>query len=301
MSWNFPYRGETEILERTNRSSAPGDFLALEDGITHYQLGGPKSGSPIVLVHGFSVPFFIWDPTFDFLIRQGFRVLRYDLFGRGYSDRPALHYDIHCFTKQLKDLLEKLGIEKQVHLFGLSMGGPIVASFTVHFPERICKLVLIDPAGTKSTSLSALLNVATLPGLGELLFGLFGSESLVKGIASDFFGADLVETFQARYKVQMKYKGFKRAILRTIRNGMLGEFSTAYHKVGKLPIPALLLWGEQDRTVPFAYHSILRELMPEIEFHSIPNCGHVPHYEKPEVVNPILLSFLNRAASKPVP
>ena len=102
MSWSFPYLGETEELNEATRASAPGSFVQLSDGCTHYELGnsllpagapfGDNKGkgvrAPVVLVHGFSVPYFIWDPTFEFLTKSGFRVLRYDLFGRGYSDRP---------------------------------------------------------------------------------------------------------------------------------------------------------------------------------------------------------------------
>ena len=88
MPWTFPYLGETEELNDTVRANTPGSFVLLSDGYTHYELGGDENGEPVVLVHGFSVPYFIWDPTFDFLTKSGFRVLRYDLFGRGYSDRP---------------------------------------------------------------------------------------------------------------------------------------------------------------------------------------------------------------------
>ena len=85
-------------------------------------------------MHGFSVPYFIWDPTFKFLTKSGFRVLRYDLFGRGYSDRPKLRYDIDLFCKQLRELLDTLGFE-QINLMGLSMGGPITATFTARYPQ----------------------------------------------------------------------------------------------------------------------------------------------------------------------
>lgn len=94
MPWTFPYLSETEELNDAVRASAPGSFIELPDSCTHYELGGPQNGRLIVLVHGFSVPYFIWDPTFSFLTESGFRALRYDLFGRGYSDRPKVRYDI---------------------------------------------------------------------------------------------------------------------------------------------------------------------------------------------------------------
>ena len=121
MPWTFPYLGETAELDEAVRASAPGSFVRLSDGYTHYELDGPESGQPVVLVHGFSVPYFMWDPTFEFLTESGFRVLRYDLLGRGYSDRPKVRYDIDTFCQQLKELLDILGLE-QINLMGLSMG-----------------------------------------------------------------------------------------------------------------------------------------------------------------------------------
>jgi len=291
MPWTFPYLGETEELNDATRASAPGSFVRLSDGYTHYELGGPDTGKPIVLVHGFSVPYFIWDPTFAFLIKSGFRVLRYDLFGRGFSDRPKLRYDIDLFWVQLRELLDTLGFE-QVILMGLSMGGPITATFTARYPQRVNKLVLVDPAGAGPVTLPRLLNALTTPGFGELALGLFGRGQLVKGIESDFYNPTHFKAFFEKYMVQLKYKGFMRAILSTMRNGMLNSFAETYKQVGTQQTPAALFWGVNDKTVPFAHNADIRAAIPQIQFHAIENCGHIPHYEKPDEVNPILLEFL---------
>ena len=286
--------GETEDLDDVVRASLPGEFLKVENGFTHYQIGGPQTGQPVVLVHGFSVPYFIWDPTFEFLIGQGYRVLRYDLFGRGFSDRPRIRYTIDLFCKQLRDLLDTLEIGAPVHLLGLSMGGPIAATYATRYPGRVKRLILIDPAGACKVRLGPGPKVVTLPGLGELSFSLVGGKTLVKRIASNFFGPELVAQFQERYLVQMKYKGFRRAILSTFRNGMLGDFSSVYRKVGQQHLPVLLIWGENDRTIPLSQSEIIRNLIPTIEFHCIRNSGHIPHFEQAEAVNQILTEFLGQ-------
>jgi pimeloyl-ACP methyl ester carboxylesterase len=92
----------------------------------------------------------------------------------------------------------------------------------------------------------------------------------------------------------MQYKGFKQAILSTVRNGMLGSFMDCYQRIGKMDRPVLLFWGRQDHTVPFRYSNDLRQAIPHAEFHVIENSGHIPHYEKPEEVNPVLLGFLKK-------
>ncbi len=290
---SFPFFDETKELNESTRREATGSFIALTDGVTHYELGGPKDGKPVVLVHGFSVPFFIFDPLFDFLTSAGFRVLRYDLLGRGYSDRPNTHYDAHLFVRQLKELLDVLGMS-DITLLGLSMGGPVTISFIDQYPRFVRKHVLIDPAGAKEVSLTWLLKIIRIPILGELLIALFGSKSMIKSIASDFFDPELVAIFQEKYKVQMGFKGFKQAILSTIRNGMLDTFLETYKKVGALKKPTLIFWGMDDETTPYENHPLILQALPHAEFHAIENCGHLPHYEKPEIFNPILLEFLSK-------
>jgi pimeloyl-ACP methyl ester carboxylesterase len=290
---SFPYFGENYELNETVRQQADGSFVEFADGFTHYELGGPENGKPVVLVHGFSTPYFIFENTFTFLTNSGFRVLRYDLFGRGYSDRPQVDYDIHLFVRQLKSLLDVLGLKK-INLIGLSMGGPITASFISEYPEYVEKYVLIDPAGAEQVKVPLVVEALKMPIFGELALGLFGNATMLKGIASDLFDPEAVEHFQTQFKVQMQYKGFKRAILSTIRNGMLGSFYEAYARVGSLQKPTSLFWGTDDKTVPFEHSNIIIKAIPHIEFHAIDQCGHIPHYEKPEVVNPILLEFLSK-------
>jgi len=289
----FPYLDETHELNETARRAADGSFVALTDGVTHYELGGDPNGSSVVLVHGFSGPYFIFDTTFEFLTNAGFRVLRYDLLGRGFSDRPRAEYDIRLFVRQLKELIDTLGFT-QINLVGLSMGGAISAAFASQYPHYVIRHVLIDPAGGKPVALPAFIKALKIPVFGELAFGLFGSAGMLKGVASDMFNPEVVERFQKQYRIQMQFKGFKRAILSTIRSGMLESFYETFARLGELKKPTLLFWGRQDKTVPFHHHEAIRQALPHAEFHVIENCGHIPHYEKPEIVNPILLEFLSK-------
>jgi len=290
----FSYRDETKELNDLTRREASGAFIQLSDGFTHYEMSNPEAENTVVLVHGFSVPYFIYDPTFEFLTQSGFRVVRYDLFGRGFSDRPETRYNIDLFVRQLGDLLHALCFTRPATLVGLSTGGPITAAFTARHPERVNKLVLIDPVGARPLPFSRILKVAAMPIVGETIIKWIGIDGMYKIIASDFFDRRLVEEFQSQYIIQMHYKGFKRAILSTIRNHMLDSFMDDYRRLGKMNMLTLLFWGRNDPTVPFSHSAELRKAIPNIEFYVIENCGHIPHYEKPEEVNSILLEFLRK-------
>ncbi len=293
MNWDFIYRGEIKEIDDEVRASTGGSFIRLSDGFTHYELSGPDKGQPVVLVHGFSVPYFIFDPTFSFLADSGFRVLRYDLFGRGFSDRPHVKYNIDLFVSQLKELLEALDL-KQVNWIGLSMGGAIASAFTVNFPERVCKLILIDPVGVQHMPFSWKYKAAFLPGVSELILGMVSIDRMVQNIASGFFDPEHVKMFQDQCRAQMQYYGFKRALLSTLRNKTIDGFPEIYQRLGKLDMPVLLIWGRNDRTLPLEQSRNILSLVPQVEFHIIENCGHMPHYEKPEEVNSILADFLNK-------
>ena len=288
----FSYRDETKDLNELTRKEASGSFIQLSDGFTHYELSNPQSEETVVLVHGFSVPYFIFDPTFEFLTKSGFRILRYDLFGRGFSDRPEIGYGIDLFIRQLGDLLDALNLTSQVSLVGLSTGGPITAAFTTLSPGRVNKLVLIDPVGAKALPFSPFLKVAAMPFVGETILNQIRSDGTSENLVSHFFDRELIGEFRSQYMVQMQYKGFRRALLSTIRNRMLDSFLDVYERIGKMDKPVLLFWGRQDHTVPFKHSAVLRAAMPNMEFHVVEHCGHIPHYERPEEVNPILLKFL---------
>jgi pimeloyl-ACP methyl ester carboxylesterase len=290
---SFRFRGETLVLNAEARSCIPGSFVELAGGVTHYEMAGPPDGQVVVLVHGFSVPYYIWDPTLDALARAGFRVLRYDLYGRGYSDRPDTVYDLALFVRQLANLLFALNINQPIDLVGLSMGGAIAVTFTDQHPATVRKLCLIDPVGLPAKRLF-LANLVQAPVLGEWIMDLFGDRVLVSDLSSDFYRPDKFPDYQDRYRPPMRYAGFKRAILSTLRHGALGDITDTYKRVGGQARPALLIWGCEDQTIPFDTSEKAKAAMPHVEFHAIDEAGHVPHYERPEVVNPILIEFLKR-------
>lgn len=288
---------ETLSLNPSTRAALPGQYIALADGVTHYEIAGPEDGQPIVLIHGFSTPMFLWDPTFDALAAAGFRAVRYDLFGRGYSDRPEGPYNADRFDRQLLNLLDELGFsDVRVDLVGISMGGLIAINFADRHPERVRRLGLLDPAGfPMNATLRAL--ALFIPVLGEIIMSVAGDRWIIGGLPHDFYLLHKLPDYVEKYKKQLPYKGFKRALLSTMRQMDLTGAAEAYARVGAQGRRVLLIWGEHDVTVPFALHERVLAAIPHAEFHPIPEAGHIPHYERPEVVNPILIAFFQAEGS----
>ena len=278
-------------LDDAARRGIAGSFVGLSQGVVHYELTGPQSAPhTVVLVHGFSVPYFIWDPTFDALVASGMRVLRYDLFGRGFSDRPDVAYDADLFDRQLGELLDALGIHEPVDLAGLSMGGPIVVRFADRHPARVRSLVLVDPAYHGVARLEGWLRT---PGVGEYLMDVAVAPTMPQGQIDDFERPEGHADYVEKYRVQMRYHGFRRAILSTIRSAEHDpDTREAFARVGATELPVLIVWGRDDRSVPFAVSDEVRKAMPRAEFRPIDDAGHIPQYEKPAVVAPIIAGFL---------
>jgi pimeloyl-ACP methyl ester carboxylesterase len=285
------FRGEQLELDDHIRESLPGSFIRVSQGVTHYELAGPVYGPPVVFIPGFSVPYYLWDPPFDFLVGQGFRALRYDLFGRGYSDRPQAEYNADLFDRQLEDLLTALEIRLPVDLVGSSMGGILAVHFADRHPEKVRKLVLVDPAGLLD-GLGFPKSLLCIPFQGELLMDWLGTPMLVSGNRGDFFEPDAHPEYITQFQPQLQFRGFKQAVLSTLRSGILCGQEDVFGRVGRQRRPTLVIWGREDQVIPFAISQQVLAHLPGADFVVVEQAGHVPHYERPEIVNPILLNFL---------
>ncbi|HMQ54428.1 MAG TPA: alpha/beta hydrolase [Anaerolineae bacterium] len=271
---------------------ARGSTVMLPDGLTHYELSGPPAGQTVVLVHGISTPFFIWDFIVPPLTEAGFRVLRYDLYGRGHSATLDTDYDSALFIRQLSDLLYGLKIKTPVDLVGISLGGMIVALFTDRYPALVRKLGLMAPAGI-SLKPSFMLRLAGTRLAGELMVHL-GGKMLSAMAPKVFYKPERFREFLPKMEPQFKDKRYRRAVLSTMRLLSFIDITATYHRLGQESRPQLLIWGREDRTIPFETSATFKALMPRLEFHAIDQVGHVPPYESPEEVSRLLIEFLQR-------
>ncbi|MEO6445178.1 MAG: alpha/beta hydrolase [Gemmatimonadaceae bacterium] len=284
-AWVNPERAE---LDATVRAGAPGLFVGSSNGMTHFDLAGPDSGRVVVLVHGFSVPLYIWDSTAVALSGAGYRVIRYDRFGRGWSDRPDVAYDGALYDAQLDELLDSLQVTQPVDLMGLSFGGFVTAHFATTHAARVRTLTLVDPVAGSG----ALPWFMATPIVGPWIFQTLQVPGMADGQASDFLHPEHFPTWVDQYRPQMHYRGFGRALLRSIHTMSGTNFDSLYASAGRTGVPTLLVWGKQDQTVPIARADVVRRNIPQVQFLPVDSAGHLPHIEQSARVHAAILEFL---------
>ena len=271
-------------LDKQARSQAPGNFIDLPNGKVHYEQTGPSGAPPLVLVHGLSVPGFVWDPVFKPLGRIGFRVTRFDLFGRGFSDRPKGDYDVDFFTRQLTRVLDALGLTQPIYLAGVSMGGVITGNFALTCPERIDTLTLVNAAGMMPEPKGISRILSWWPGIAEARLHFLGTNLAVNGLQDDFHAMKPPAQYIEKVRQQLKFKGFNQALLSTLRSGILYHMAPMYKALGKTRCSIRLIWGLEDRVVPFDSCEKLKNYLPHARFFPVEKAGHLPQYERPNQV-----------------
>ncbi|HJQ40972.1 MAG TPA: alpha/beta hydrolase [Thermoanaerobaculia bacterium] len=229
----------------------------LADGVVRYELSGPTHGRVMVLVHGGGLATLdAWTPLMRFLNR---RILRYDLFGQGHSDRPRGTYNLDLFDRQLDHLLARLGISEPVDLVGHSMGGLIAATYAARRPERINSLTLLAPAGIE-TGLHWTVKLVQIPIVGEYLFRMFGRQMAAS-------------QYRQHGLKCLEFKGSRRALLSALRN-IPWNGADAFARVGGRQFPVLALFGGRDRTVPLSAAAQLARWIPHAEIHQLERATH---------------------------
>ena len=286
---------ETLELNDDERKKLPGSFIALKSGNTHYEMKG--EGETIVLTHGYATPYYIYDKLFDTFVKAGYRVLRYDLLGRGFSERVKADYTPELFAAQLNELTEALLGDESFYLVGTSMGGSVTTTFCRLYPGKVKKLILLAPAGIDSFKPPFYMKLSEIPGIGELLFSLIGAKSLLNGCASEMYYSPSEEKdyYMKSFADAFRYKGFVKCTLSSLRHTLMRTDKTilGYKAVAQSKIPFLCIWGKIDKTMPYYQAERLLEVCPDVKLITYEKSGHIFVYDEGERTAADVLEFLN--------
>lgn len=284
---------DSQSLAKWAGARAEGEFLDLAGRRTHFLERG--QGQPVVLLHGFNLDSSTWVCNVDPLA-QRFHVYVPDLWGQGFSTREPLDYCYELFSEQLRLFLDALGIER-ASLVGHSMGGGTSIVFALRHRERVDKLVLVDSTGIPHP-LPFRSKVFRLPGVAELLLSLRTDAIRRKNLADIWvYNEDLLrDGAYDRFTQSQKIEGSSKALLSILRRDFFNTLGDEIRALGGLDIPALIVWGREDRSLPFQCGEEMHHLLPGSKLAILDEAGHLANFDQPEVFNQLLIDFLEGQA-----
>ena len=215
--------------------------VKLSDGITSYKDIGDKNNKVIVLVHGATFGSLAYEEYVDVFIENSYRVITYDQYGRGYSDRIHNDVSIELMEKQLKELIDYCEV-KDVILYGVSFGAAVVAKYTANNPENVSfvgyQVPLINSANIP------LLSLAKVPLYGDLLTRVLLVPGVLKRIEEyeGLMSKKLLDHYIGQFEVKGTEKFFKKFFLGNATGNRLDD----HNIIGSNSIPVYFAYAEDD-------------------------------------------------------
>lgn len=286
-----PFAPDLPLAALQRRYELPTSRYVEIDGLgVHVSEEG--QGPPLVLVHGLVSSLHTWNGWAREL-SDSFRVIRFDLPGFGLTGpHPKGLYDADTQVAFFERLRIALGLEK-MYLAGNSLGGFVSWLYALRHPERVEKLILIDPVAYAQDVLP-FIKLLSLPGSAYLGRRLNPSRSVARGVI-DVFGdpkkvpADAVR----RYQELSLRPGNRAALVAFCRIMMKMHAKNPYEaEIPNLKVPTLLMWGALDRWIPPRHVPLWQRDVPGLQVKLYEGVGHVPMEEEPELTATDARAFL---------
>lgn len=266
-------------------------------GPVRYWASAPRHGLPVLFIHGYGALIEHWRPIMRPVARRH-TFYAIDLYGFGYSARPAGAPTKERWADQVAVFLRTV-VGGPAVVVGHSMGGVVASEVARRYPDLARALVLVNSSGMQpyerplTQTDRLMLDMVGAPLVGEALAGIFGNEWGVRqGLLASYHRKErvtpeLVRTFAG--PVQRYGAGSYLAVTRNSPNLVIEL------QKGEYEGPALLIWGEEDRSIPPSDGEAIRRLiLPQAELRLLRDSGHCPFDETPEAFADALLPWLDR-------
>jgi pyruvate dehydrogenase E2 component (dihydrolipoamide acetyltransferase) len=276
----FPVPEPSVEREAEAEAAAPQEIEVADRRLRYLELG-EGDGVPVLLVHGFGADLNTWMFTQP-VLAEGRRVIALDLPGHGGSSKEVGAGNAESLTDAVEGAAGELGLARG-HLVGHSMGGAIAAMLALRRPDLVSSLTLIASAGLgpeiNASFIDGFVRVGRRREAGDILNLLVHDPALVS--------RTMVEDV-LRYK---RLDGVSAALARIAEAWFAGgrQLLDLTDRITALQIPVQLIWGREDRIIPFAHAEALAARFP---VHIIEQAGHLPHMEKAGEVNRLVKGFI---------
>lgn len=253
-------------------------------------------GPPVILLHGFGGSMWQWEYQ-QAALSAKHRVVTLDLPGSGLSDKPVIDYSPDTLIGYLHGFMHELGLERAT-LIGNSMGAGLAIALAITDPEKVDRLVLISglPPRVEEALVSPIMKQAVdmhvpvwLAEFGSWLFGSRPTEKILKEIVFDH--TLLTPAVIERSNRNRRSPGLIRPLM-SIRDHLPQWESKFAPRLNTITHSTLILWGEEDRLFPPQVGHDIHRSISSSTLHLIPRAGHIPQWERPDIVNGFILSFL---------
>jgi len=256
-------------------------FLTINRNKIRYLEDG-TSNQNLILLHGLGGYAERWSNVIPFLAKK-FHVFAPDMIGYGQSDKPTADYTPDYFAKFVFEFMESLGI-KDTCMIGTSLGGQVVIECASSQSPIIKKIILISPAGIMRKS-TPVLDAYTMAALYPTVDAVKNAYQMMVGP-----GKQVSEISIERFVNNMSKPNAKMVFLSTLLG--LKNAPDIFEKLGNITAPTLVIWGKEDKLIPFEYSQQFVSAINNCKFIPMEGCGHSPYVEEPEKLSELVIKFL---------
>jgi pimeloyl-ACP methyl ester carboxylesterase len=257
---------------------------------------GDPQGSPIVLLHCATCSMDWWDNLAP-LLEQDHRVIRIDLLGMGGSDKPGAGYSIDDQASAVAEALAKLHVVGAT-VVGHSLGGSVAVALAEQSPQLATRIAIIDQSpedGSEHESLGE--HLSMWPVIGQAI------TRLVQIAPASTIRGEYDQAFAPGYNISSGFDNPDQPVddLRTMTYTALKDTVDAEQdfvdeapldeRLKALHVPLLAIFGAEDQIYDAQAAIDRYKLVPGAQTHLIPEAGHSPNVEKPDLVAPLILAF----------